>query len=88
MTKNVLVRPRGDVRDFLRQISDRFHVIKIRRAVHQLVHLRFRGGDHLRVAMPGVDDKDTRETIQIFAAIAVRYGGSAGFVDEVKATFL
>jgi hypothetical protein len=50
--------------------------------MHQLVHLRFCGGDHVRVAMPGVDDGDAREAIQIFPAVDIRYGGATGFIDD------
>ena len=39
---------RSNVGDLFGQIGDRLHMINVRRAVDQFVHLRFGGGDHLR----------------------------------------
>src|SRR5260370_41157735 len=59
------VLSRNDVRDFLSQVGDGLHVIEIRGAVDQLVHLRFRRRDDLGVAMARVDDGDARAAVKI-----------------------
>src|SRR6266850_7116992 len=72
---------RRDVGDFLGEVSDRLHVIEIRRTVNELLHLRFCGGDDLRVAVACVDHGNSREAIEIFAAVDVCDRGTAGAID-------
>jgi hypothetical protein len=50
--------------------------------VDHLVHLRFGGGDHLRVAMPGIDNGDTGETVDVLGAVLIPDGRSFGLTDR------
>ena len=47
-----------------------------------LVHLLLGGGDHLRVAVTGVDDGDPGEAIDVLGAVRVPDGGALGLVDH------
>ena len=53
----------------LGEAADDRDVVDVGRRVDQLVELRLGGGDHLRVAMPGVDDGDAGEAIDVLGAV-------------------
>src|SRR6266567_4208640 len=49
----------SDLGNLLCKVRDRLHVIQIRAAVDQFVHLRFGGGNHTRIIVARVDHGDS-----------------------------
>ena len=69
--EGLLQAARGDLGQALAEEPDDRHVIDVGRGVDHLVHLRLGGGDHLRVAVSGVDDGDTGEAVDVLRAVLV-----------------
>ena len=73
---------RRDVAQFFREIGDGLHMINVGRAVDELVHLRFGGGDHPGLIVAGVDHRDAGEAVEILAAVDVSDFDAAGLIDH------
>ena len=73
---------RRNLRDFLGEICRGLDVIQIGCAMNQLVHLRFGRGDHLRIAVARIDDRNSRKAIEIFPAVYIRDRRSAAPIDN------
>src|SRR5450755_1440618 len=73
---------RRDVGKLLRQVGDRLHVINVRRAVDEFIHLRLGCRDHVVIAVARSDHRDAREAIEIFATVDVGDGSATGLVDN------
>ena len=80
--ETLLQAARGDLGQALAEETDDRDVIDVGRRVDHLVHLRFGGGDHLRVAVSGVDDGDTGEAIDVLRAVLIPDGGPFGLADR------
>ena len=50
--------------------------------MHQFFHLSFCGSNHLRIAVPGVHDRNAGKTINIVAAMDISYDGTAGLIHD------
>ena len=72
--ETLLQAARGDLCQALAEQTDDRHVIDVGRRVDHLIHLRLGGGDHLRVAVSGVDDRDTGEAIDVLRSVLIPDG--------------
>jgi hypothetical protein len=72
----------SDTRDRLGQVGDRLHVVHVRRAVDELVHLLARGRHYLGVVVACVHDRDAGEAVDVFAAVLVPDQRAAGAIDR------
>ena len=76
--EGLLQAARRDLGQLLGQLGHDRHVIDVGRGVDDLVHLRLGGGDHARVAVPGVDDGDAGEAVDVLRAVLVPDGRALG----------
>ena len=73
---------RSDMSDFLRKISNRLRVINVRGAVDQFFDLRFGGGNHIGITVPGIDNRNSGKAVEVVPAINIGDRSPLGFFDD------
>jgi len=82
--EGLLELARGDLGQLLGQIGHHLHVVEIRAAVDQALHLLASGREHLLVAVTGVDYRDPGKTVDEAAAVLAVVGRAVGPVDHER----